>query len=100
MFKSRKILIDEDFNYRWKEGTIRGWEKKEETKEDIHNNPLYCNACAKLFSNENTYIVRKLLIFILKFFSRTTFQEKNTKIMKKFIQNNRLKILRKMRKIE
>ena len=56
--KLKIIFLDEDFNYRWKEGTIRGWEKKEESKEDVHNNPLYCNACVKLFSNENTYVVK------------------------------------------
>lgn len=76
LFKSKIILLDEDFNYRWKEGTIRGWEKKEETKEDIHNNPLYCNACAKLFSNENTYIVKKLLFFRLKFFQEPLSRKK------------------------
>lgn len=92
------IFLDEDFNYRWKEGTIRGWEKKEESKEDVHNNPLYCNACVKLFSNENTYVVkRNTLIFFFKYllFNRIIFPGKNTKQTKKFTRNNfRIRIKR------
>lgn len=44
----------EDFEYRWKEGTIRGWEKRD--LRDVKNNPLYCRACEKLFSNEHTFV--------------------------------------------
>jgi splicing factor 3A subunit 3 len=44
----------EDFEYRWKEGTIRGWEKRD--IKDIKNNPLYCQACRKLFTNEHTFV--------------------------------------------
>jgi len=44
----------EDFEYRYKEGTIRGWEKRD--IKDIKSNPLYCQACRKLFTNEHTFV--------------------------------------------
>jgi len=44
----------EDFEYRWKEGTIRGWEKKD--IKEIKNDPLFCQACQKLFTNEHTFV--------------------------------------------
>jgi len=46
--------IREDFEYRWKEGTVRGWEKRD--LKDIKNNPLYCPACQKLFQNEHVFV--------------------------------------------
>jgi splicing factor 3A subunit 3 len=47
--------INDDFAFKWKEGTIRGWES-------TLNNPsteqsFYCDACDKNFYNENSYIV-------------------------------------------
>jgi len=48
------IQTKEDFEYRWKEGTVRGWEKKD--LKDVKSNPLFCKACQKLFSNEHTYV--------------------------------------------
>jgi len=44
----------EDFEYRWKEGTVRGWDKKDLA--DVKNNPLYCSACQKLFNNEHVFV--------------------------------------------
>jgi len=44
----------EDFEYRWKEGTLRGWEKRD--LQDIKNNPLFCQACQKLFHNEHVFV--------------------------------------------
>jgi splicing factor 3A subunit 3 len=45
--------IVDDFELKWKESTIRGWEKKENIINEQH---LFCQACSKYFSNENTYI--------------------------------------------
>lgn len=45
--------INDDFEHKWKEGTIRGWEKKENVINEEH---LFCKACQKYFANENTYI--------------------------------------------
>lgn len=60
---SNNIFIEEDFEYRWKEGTIRGWEKRD--LKDIKSNPLYCQACRKLFTNEHTFVVILFLINII-----------------------------------
>ena len=43
--------IKEDFEYRWKEGTVRGWEKKEEVQRDQH----FCAVCQKQFANQGTF---------------------------------------------
>ena len=40
-FELVKKQIKEDFDYRWKEGTIRGWDTKIDANE-IKKNPLYC----------------------------------------------------------
>lgn len=42
-----------DFDYKWKEGTVRGWEKRDE---DAAENSFYCRACQLNFKNENTFI--------------------------------------------
>ncbi len=47
--------IYDDFNYKWNEGTIRGWEKEPDLKSDGAN--FFCEACDKSFSNDNTFIV-------------------------------------------
>jgi hypothetical protein len=44
----------EDFEYKWKEGTIRGWEQKEEENK---SKELHCAVCQKYFTNENVYVV-------------------------------------------
>jgi len=45
--------INDDFELKWKEGTIRGWEKKDNVIIEQH---LYCRPCQKYFSNENTFL--------------------------------------------
>ena len=47
--------IQEDYEQRWKEGTIRGWNTKVDPNE-IKQNPLYCPPCQKLFTNENSFV--------------------------------------------
>ena len=49
--------INDDFNYKWKEGTIRGWEKEQESRAENGAAHYFCQACDKNFSNDNTYIV-------------------------------------------
>jgi hypothetical protein len=39
------FLLEEDFDQRWKECSIRGWENKDAPDEDIQTNPLYCKLC-------------------------------------------------------
>jgi len=53
--------INEDFEFRWKEGTIRGWESKTEDQnikavEPHTENSLFCKFCKQIFLNEHTYI--------------------------------------------
>jgi hypothetical protein len=54
--KGIDVVVDQDFEYRWKEGTVRGWEKKEEDQTDIEKNALYCAPCRKLFTNSNVFV--------------------------------------------
>lgn len=49
--------INDDFAYKWKEGTVRGWEQLPDAAE---NDPaLFCDACDKNFANVNTYMVEQ-----------------------------------------
>ncbi len=43
-----------DFEFKWKEGSVRGWENKDD---DYKNNNLFCKICQKFFTNENVYVV-------------------------------------------
>mmetsp|Transcript_62554 Transcript_62554/g.72761 ORF Transcript_62554/g.72761 Transcript_62554/m.72761 type:complete len:506 (-) Transcript_62554:135-1652(-) len=55
-FNIIELQTKEDFEYRWKEGTLRGWERRDENTGDVTSNPLYCAACQKLFSNQHVYV--------------------------------------------
>lgn len=50
-FIELKQQIVQDFNEKWAQGAVKGWELSEETKEDA----LYCRACDKLFSNSSVF---------------------------------------------
>ena len=54
-FNIIELQNKEDFEYRWKEGTLRGWERRDDSTE-VTSNPLYCAACQKLFSNQHVYV--------------------------------------------
>ncbi|KAL4436431.1 hypothetical protein ABPG74_002997 [Tetrahymena malaccensis] len=48
--------IQQDFEYRWKEGSILGWTNSGyEDVIDYSSNELYCKACKKLFTNSSIY---------------------------------------------
>lgn len=51
--------INQEFELRWKDGTLKGWERQIKTVEQIIANPLYCKFCKKLFKNDNNFIDHK-----------------------------------------
>lgn len=69
--------FENDFEHKWNEGTVRGWEGCGPSDEHLgndHNGPLghqgnhdsqkdsalFCEACAKQFTNQNVYVVASL----------------------------------------
>eukprot|EP00828_Plagiopyla_frontata_P028987 TRINITY_DN3746_c0_g1_i1.p1 TRINITY_DN3746_c0_g1~~TRINITY_DN3746_c0_g1_i1.p1 ORF type:complete len:517 (+),score=83.63 TRINITY_DN3746_c0_g1_i1:135-1553(+) len=57
-YKLFEAQCRQNFEYRWKERTIRGWDLRDDNNndKDIQNNRLYCPYCEKLFQNENTFV--------------------------------------------
>eukprot|EP01095_Lingulamoeba_sp_RSL-Kostka_P009967 TRINITY_DN3499_c0_g1_i1.p1 TRINITY_DN3499_c0_g1~~TRINITY_DN3499_c0_g1_i1.p1 ORF type:complete len:493 (+),score=176.23 TRINITY_DN3499_c0_g1_i1:25-1503(+) len=49
--------IIEDFQRQWDDNTIRSWKdlNEDDKDEDIQNDPLFCQACNKLFKNANSF---------------------------------------------
>lgn len=47
--------INDDFAYKWKEGTVRGWEQLPDAASS--DPALHCDVCEKQFTNVNTYMV-------------------------------------------
>ena len=46
--------FNQDFNYKWQEGTIKGWENNNNNY-NYNNEKMYCEICQKQFMNVNTY---------------------------------------------
>ena len=58
------IFLEEESEYKWKEGTIRGWERKPESEQTT----FYCRPCCYNFQSENTFIVKKKYFSFFLFF--------------------------------
>ena len=48
--------INIDFERRWEDKTLKGWDGRLDNIEEVLNNPLYCKTCRKLFSNDHTFV--------------------------------------------
>lgn len=57
-WKSKLVIsylnLDREFEHKWNEGTIRGWDNKDKVENPL-TNPLYCGACKKVFANDNVF---------------------------------------------
>lgn len=47
--------LEKDFENRWSTGSLPGWDDSCDSNEVNSSNPLYCKACAKLFTNTAVY---------------------------------------------
>lgn len=48
-------LIDDDFKTRWENGSFPEWADDEQAKSELEADPLFCQACQKLFSKQTVF---------------------------------------------